>query len=333
MKIVFFDADDKVREFYKGKKFGKAKIEFVRNSPGEISGRKPAAFDADAISVFARSVLDKKTLSKFPNLKLVATRSTGFNHIDVEYCRKRKIKIANVVGYGEIAVSEFAVGLMLALTRKIFPAAADLRAGRVEDMEKYLGGDVSGKTIGVFGTGAIGSHFARLVHAFGAKVIAHDRSPDTKLAGIVEYVGLDALYKKSDIVALNIPANAANYHIINAAAIKKMKRGVMLLNVARGELIDARALYDALLSGHVGGAAQDVLEQENAVAANAGAQDLTADQARIVLFNEKMMNMDNVIFTPHVAFNSAEANRRILQSNLETLAAFAAGKEYRTIFY
>ncbi|MCL2017676.1 MAG: hypothetical protein FWG80_02815 [Alphaproteobacteria bacterium] len=323
MKIIFFDSDKRVRDFYKEKKFGRAKIEFV---PGSAKGSK----DAVAISIDVKSKMDAVMIAKFPNLKLIATRSTGFDHIDADYCRQHGIKIANVAGYGEIAVAEFAIGLLLALMRKIFLAASDLRAGRI-DMPKYLGHDISGKTIGIFGTGAIGSHFAKLVHAFGAHVIAHDRNKNPKLSKIVEYVNLDTLYRQSDIVALNIPANADNYHIINAAAIKKMKRGVILLNVARGELIDAGALYNALLSGKVGGVAVDVLEQEQALTTTAGMHGLSCVDALIVLYNKKMLNMDNVIVTPHAAFNSAEANARILDATFETLSAFANGKPYKTI--
>jgi D-lactate dehydrogenase len=318
MKIVFFDSDQMLLDYFKDKKFADANVQFTAVTADDA----PAEYlDADVISVFVNSVLDVATLSKFPNLKLVVARSTGINHIDIEHCRAHNIKVASANGYGEFAVSEFAIGLLLCLMRKILIANQDMRSGKIE-MEKYIGRDIHGKTIGVFGTGIIGSRFARLAAAFGARVIAYDRGRNPELSGIVEYVELDALYKESDIIALNIPANAANYHIINADAIAKMKPGVILLNVARGELINSRALFDALVSGHVGGVAQDVLELESAMNSSVGIDALSRDQMEIVMHNEKMMHMENVIFTPHTAFNSAEAARRILDMTYDNIMDF-----------
>ncbi len=317
MKVIFFDSDSRLREFFKD--FDKADVVFIDTTAQDTMEDVIAQhFDAGVISVFTSSYLSADFMAKFKNLKLIAARSTGINNIDSEYCKVNNIEISNVTGYGEIAVSEFAVGLLLALSRKIFLASGDLKTGRV-DMSKYEGFDISGKTVGVFGTGAIGSHFAKIIHSFGAKIIAHDRNENPELANILTYVDLDTLYAKSDIVALNIPANAANYHIVDSVALEKMKRGAVVLNIARGELIDSGALYEAILSGHIGGVAMDVLEQEGAVASVSGAQGLTPEQMKTVLFNEKMLNMDNVIFTPHVAFNSAEANLRILAKTRETL--------------
>ncbi|MCL2758495.1 MAG: hypothetical protein FWE64_04230 [Alphaproteobacteria bacterium] len=320
MKIIFFDSDKMLSDYYKGKDFKNAGVEFVSDT-AQAAGAEH--LNADVISVFVNSVLDAAVLSRFPNLKLVAARSSGVNHIDVEYCAAHNIKVASVGGYGEFAVSEFAMGLLLCLMRKIIPANRGMIDGRPE-MEKYMGHDIHGKTVGVFGTGVIGSRFARLAHAFGARVIAYGREQNPELSGVVEYVALDTLYKESDIVALNIPANAENYHIVNTAAIVKMKPGVILINVARGELINAPALYDALVSGHVGGVAQDVLELETAMNSAQGAETLSKDQMEIVMRNEKMMHMENVIITPHTAFNSVEANMRILDMTYRNILEFSA---------
>ena len=320
MKIVFFNTDQMTQNYFKDKNFAGAGVYFVAAPAADAAAEY---LDADIISVFVNSALDAATLSKFPNLKLIAARSAGINHIDIEYCRAHNIKVTNAAGYGEFAVSEFAMGLLLCLMRRIIPANRDMISGHIE-IDKYMGRDIRGKTIGVFGTGTIGSAFARLAHAFGARIIAHDRGGNPALLGIVEYVDLDTLYKESDIVALNIPANAANYHIIDAAAIAKMKRGVILLNIARGELVNSRALHDAIVSGHVGGVAQDVLELENAMNLAAGVDTLSRDQMEIVMYNEKMKLMDNVIFTPHTAFNSVEANLRILEMTYENISEFIA---------
>ena len=315
MKIMFFDSDQTLSDYFKDKDFAGAEVDFIK---GPADPSAPEAAAASVISVFVNSALDAAALSGFPNLKLIAARSAGVNHIDMEYCRAHNIKVASAAGYGEFAVSEFAMGLLLCLMRRIIPANKDMIAGHIE-MNKYIGRDIRGKTVGVFGTGTIGSAFARLAHAFGARVIAHDRGENPELSGIVEYVDLDTLYKESDIVALNIPANAANYHIINTGAIAKMKPGVIILNIARGELVNSRALYDAIVSGHVGGVAQDVLELESAMNIAVGVDTLSKDQMEIVMYNEKMKLMDNVLFTPHTAFNSVEANQRILEMTYDNI--------------
>ncbi|MCL2629732.1 MAG: hydroxyacid dehydrogenase [Alphaproteobacteria bacterium] len=318
MKIAFFNSDQMLNDYFKDKTIQGATMEFI-SEPAGVTG---AGLDADAISVFVNSNLDAATLKKFPNLKLIATRSTGFNHIDTDYCQERGIKLHNVNGYGEFAVSEFAIGLMISLMRKIFTAYQDMMTGKI-DLSKYQGRDIHGKTVGVFGTGTIGSHFARLAKGFGTRVIAYDRKPNPDLEGMVEFVDLDTLYKESDIVALNIPANAENYHIVDEKAIAKMKRGVVLLNIARGELIKSGALYDALISGQVGGVAQDALELEASMKLAQRIDTLTQDQMEIVLYNKKIMQLDNVLITPHTAFNSVEANIRIMDMTYDTLQAFA----------
>jgi D-lactate dehydrogenase len=306
MKIVFFDIDTLAAEFFKNQDFGDSTVEFTHASANDAGS---LLLDADIISGTAHHPLTAATLARFPNLKAIITRSQGIDHIDADFCSKNNIKIMNANGYGEFAVSEFAMGLLLALMRRIFAAHSDMLAGRV-NMESYIGSDIHGKTIGVFGTGTIGTHFAKLAAGFGAKVICYDRKQNPDL----NYVDLEVLYKESDIIALNIPANSENYHIINSDVMGKMKRGAVLLNVARGELIDARDLCDSLQAGQIGGVAMDVLELENP-----NIKVLDKGQMEIVLYNEKMMNMPNVIMTPHVAFNSIEANEKILEITMDNI--------------
>ena len=299
MKIVFFDTCETTREYFKDKCFGGAEAVFITESAAECTDD---IFDADIISGITHRSLTAETLSKFPNLKLIATRSQGVNHIDMEHCAARGIAVKNTAGYGSIAVAEFAVALLMNVARRIIPAARDMKSGPI-DFNNYIGTDICGKTVGVIGTGAIGSHFAKLMAAFGAKVIAYDLFPN----GDFDYVSMDEIYARADIIAPFIPATPENYHIIDPV---RMKQGAIFINVARGELVCARKLYDALTSGKIFAAGLDVLEEEG---------DLYIGTAPITEYNKKLMMLDNVIVTPHIAFNSREANLRVMEMTWENI--------------
>ena len=305
MKTIFFNSDEFLINYYKDKEFdfGAREIIFTDKSPSDYNEN----FDAEIISVITHFPLTADDMRRFPNLKLIASRSQGINHIDMEYVKANNITVKNCNGYGEFAVSEFAMGLLLSLMRRIIPAHNDMLSGNV-DMHKYMGRDIRGKTIGVFGMGTIGTAFAKLATAFGANVIVYDRH----IISEFKNVKLDELYAESDIIALNIPATKENYHIINQDSLSKMKDGVVILNIARGELIDMRSLYDAFMSGKVGGIAADVLENENIINESHSPRDLSSEQMEIALLNKKMMRMPHVILTPHIAFNSKEACEKIL---------------------
>ena len=311
MKVVFFNTDEILLKYYENKDFKGAEVIYTELPPAKATNEH---LDAEVISVITHQSLDAEILSKFPNLKLIATRSQGVNHIDMDYAAANNIAVKICHGYGEFAVPEFAMGILLALMRRIIPAHNDMRNGFI-NMSKYVGNDINGKTIGVFGMGTIGAAFARLARAFGSRVIVYDLFQHDDF----ENVSLEELYAQSDIVALNIPATAENYHIINAETIAKMKRGVIILNIARGELIDVRALYDAVMSGQVGGVAQDVFEMEDETIGRSAPNNLSQEQMEVIILNKKLMKTPRVIFTPHIAFNSIEANLRILEMTYENI--------------
>lgn len=336
MQILFCDVDKMTADFLNGVK-KPDNVEFITfsNSLNEIPEEqlKPY-FNADIISTFVYSRLSRELLSKFPNLKMISTRSSGFNNVDLDYCREKSIKVVNVLGYGEITVAEFAVGVLLNLTRKIRTAQRKLKHGIVNVAED-LGYDLSGKTVGVIGTGAIGRHFSRLVKAFGCRVLAYDLYPNQTLVdeGTCTYTDLDTIFKESDIIGLNCPATKENYHMINENSIAKMKDGVFIINTARGELIDTFALYNALVSGKVGGAGLDVLDYEDVILKNDVNLVKNKDKDFIFysLVNQKLVQLENAIITPHIAFNSIEANLRILNTSMQNVFDFIDGKEVKSV--
>lgn len=336
MQVVFCDVDEKTSNFLKNveKIDGVEFITFEKSLNDMSEEELKPYFGAEIISTFVYSRLTHDLLSKFTNLKMISTRSTGYNNVDLDYCREKGIKVANVVGYGEITVAEFAVGVLLNLTRKIRTAQRKLKHGIVNVAED-LGTDLYGKTVGVIGTGAIGRHFARLVKAFGCHVLAYDLYPNQALVdeGTCEYTDLETIYKKSDIIGLNCPATKENYHMINAESINKMKDGIYIVNTARGELIDTAALYDALVSGKVAGAGLDVLDYEDVILKNDIdiVKNKDKDFAFYSLVNQKLVQLENAIITPHIAFNSIEANLRILNTSMTNVVDFINGKEIRSV--
>lgn len=273
------------------------------------------AANFDIVGVFMDSVIDAGTISALPNLKFIATLSTGFDHIDLGAAAARGIVTSSVPAYGENTVAEFAFALLLGLSRKIREASA-----RVKDEMKYTtegltGFDLAGKTIGVVGTGRIGKHAVRMAKGFGMKIIAYDVFHDDKFASEMgfPYVSLEELLAQSDIVTIHCPYLPSTHHLINQQNIGLVKKGAYLINTARGAIVETAAMMSALKSGQLGGAGLDVLEEE----ASMKAGDMSIDRDLVM--------MPNVIVTPHNAFNTKEAFLRILDTTMDNIVAFVNG--------
>lgn len=338
MKIVFFDVDEITRNYLKGKPVCEGDVTLLAESMENISPEQYEKIkDAEVISVFVHTALkmNKESLDKYPKLKLIATRSTGFDHIDLNYCKGRGIEVVNVPKYGEATVAEFTFGVLLSLARHIIQARTDMKNNFVR-MNEYIGFDLYGHTIGIIGTGAIGRHVAKLARGFGMEVLAYDLYPNEEFQRIynINYVGLDDLYKNADVVTLHAPATKENYHLLDDEAFKKMKDGVIVLNTARGSLIDPEALYRALASGKVKAAALDVLENEDFIIHDdiiLKSQDIPKDFAMNTIVNARLMQMKNVLITPHIAFNSIDAVHRILHTTLENINYFCQGQTHNSV--
>ncbi|MCX8163645.1 MAG: hydroxyacid dehydrogenase [Candidatus Micrarchaeota archaeon] len=292
--------------------------------------------NVEILGVFIYSKISKEVLAKLPKLKMIATFSTGFDHIDLVECKKRKIIVSNVPSYGSHTVAEHTIALMLALAKKLVPSIDRTRAGNFS-LEGLRTFDIVGKTLGLIGFGKIGSHVAKVAKALGMNVIIYDPYADENLVDLLDCkkVDLDYLLKHSDIISLHAPLNEQTRHIINKETIAKMKNGVILINTARGGLVDSKALLDGLLSKKIAGAGLDVLEEETAIREEK--ELLAPDYAKkhdlhTVVITHMLREHQNVIITPHNAFNSKEALERIVYTSAENISKFLEGRPQNLVY-
>ncbi len=288
----------------------------------------------EILSCFVYSTIDNSILQKLPNLKMIATRSTGFDHIDIEGCKKRGIHVANVPVYGDKTVAEHTFALILALAKKIIPSVERTRSGSFS-LEGLRGMDLFGKTLGIIGTGHIGSHVASIAQGFGMKVLAYDLTPQKNVP--VTYVSLEDLLKQSDIITLHVPYNPTTHHLIHSGNISLMKKGVLLINTSRGGVIETKALIQGLSENIFGGLGLDVLEnepqirEERELISTLFQKNLT--DVSTLLANEYLLHHPkNVIITPHNAFNTHEALERILMTTLQNIQEFQNQKRIHSVF-
>lgn len=285
----------------------------------------------EVLSNFIGYPVTAETLKLFPNLKYVTTRSTGYDHIDLKACQERGVLVSNVPTYGENTVAEFAFALLLALSRKIFPGVKRVREQGLFATEGLQGFDLQGKTLGVIGTGHIGTYVIKIAKGFGMNVVAFDPYPKAELAtqyGFT-YVTLQDLLKSSDVISLHVPYMPATHHLINTKNIGLCKKGAVIINTARGGLIETSALVSALKSGQIAGAGLDVLEEEGFVKDEVhmlAQGHPNEEQLKTVLADHELIYMDNVLITPHNAFNTREALMRILDTTVGNIQSFAEGK-------
>lgn len=243
--------------------------------------------DAD-IAVISNIKLPASVLEQCKNLKYLSVAFTGLDHIDLAYCNDHNITVQNAAGYSTTAVSELAIGLMLDLLRQITHFDGTIRQGGGRGM--YLGRELKGKTVGVVGTGAIGTATIRLLNAFGCKVLAYNRSEHEEVKAMATYVTLEQLLKESDIVTLHVPLNGETHHLIGAEQLKMMKPTALLINTARGNVCDIDAVAQALAAGTIQGAGFDVYETEPPLAAT-----------------HALLQAPNCVCVPHIGYASREA--------------------------
>jgi len=332
MKVSFFTIKLWEKEYLENKlEKSKLKLEPEYFKEKLDKDHLPKNKDAEIISVFVDSEVNKEVIHAFPNLKLIVARSTGYDHIDLKEAAKRKISVTYVPDYGENTVAEFTFALILALSRKILKAHEQIRKTGSFSQENLQGFDLKGKTIGVVGTGRIGKNTIRIANGFGMNVIAYDIQPEKKLEKLLnfKFVSFKELLKTSDIVTLHVPYIKATHHLMNHDTLQLMKKGAYLINTARGQVVETEALVKALKDGSLGGAGLDVLEEEN----------VTCDELqfvlgghpeehnlRTVLENHILIEMPNVVVTPHNAFNTKEALERILDTTIKNIESFQIGK-------
>lgn len=332
MKIAFFELE-KWEEKYLSEKLRGHELIFSKKELTPTSAKK--ASDAESIAVFIYSQVNSKALDALPKARLVTTMSTGYNHIDIKECAKRGITVCNVPTYGENTVAEHTFALLLSLSRKI-PEAYE-RTKRSDFSAKGLRGfDLKGRTIGVVGCGHIGRHVVRMAKGFEMNVLVYERNPDMVLAKELGFIAvpLDELYSKSDVITFHVPLSEATRHLFSMESLKKVKKGVVIINTSRGEVVDTEALIKGLEKKIIGAAGLDVLEgecdirEEKQVVSENFKKECDLRQ---VLRNHVLMKFPNVLITPHSAFNSNEALERILNTTVENIEAFAKGKPVNTV--
>ncbi|TXH01933.1 MAG: hydroxyacid dehydrogenase [Candidatus Moraniibacteriota bacterium] len=285
--------------------------------------------ECEVLSVFIYSHIDAAVIQKLPNLKLIVTRSTGFDHIDLEAATARNILVSNVPSYGENTVAEHTFALILALSRNVHKSHVR-RLANDFSIEGLEGFDLKGKTLGVVGAGKIGLHVIKIAKGFGMEVIAYDAFENQFLAEVLDfkYVPLQKLFASADILSLHTPYNKETHHLINEQNISLLKRGSILINTARGELIETDALLKGLDEGILAGVGLDVIEGELLVREEKEllAKRVNSAEVQALAEDHALLSRDNVVYTPHIAFYSREALERILSTTIHNIECYAIGQ-------
>ncbi|WP_448380660.1 2-hydroxyacid dehydrogenase [Gloeomargarita sp.] len=280
--------------------------------------------DAPAVCVFVHDVLNRATLEilRQCGVKLIALRCTGFNHVDLQAAGELGLTVVRVTAYSPYAVAEHAVGLILTLSRKYHRAYNRVREGNFS-LDGLLGFDLHARTVGIIGTGKIGMVFAQILEGFGCRLLGYDTCPNPNFPKLnrAEYVSLDELYAQSDIISLHCPLLPETYHLIDRAALAKMKPGVILINVSRGALIDTEAVIEGLKSRKIGALGLDVYEEEEGLFF----QDLSFQIIQDDVF-QRLLTFPNVLVTGHQAFFTQEALTDIAKITISNISDFAAGR-------
>ena len=295
------------------RQFGQLTV-YDRTPADQVVGR---IGDADTI-LLNKVVITADILDACPSIKLICVLATGYNVVDCEAARQRGIPVCNVPAYGTDAVAQFTFALLLEICHQVGHHNRAVHTGRWAESPNFCFWDtpqmeLAGKTIGIIGFGRIGRAVGKIARAFGMKVLAYNRSRCAEGEAIGEYVSLEELLQRSDIVSLHCPLTAENRHMINQDTIDKMKDGAILLNTARGPLVEEQSLCDALSSGKLRFAALDV----------AAVEPLPADSL--------LLTAPNCILTPHMAWAPVESRQRILDCTVASIRAFGSGSPINTV--
>lgn len=329
-RMLLFDYREAENKFFEQNKFCNFDIKFFSESLNDetLSMLSDEDFEKTMIiSVFISSVIDEKVINKFKNLRVISTRSKGYDHIDINACVAKNIALINVDSYGKTSVAQFVFALMLMLIRNIYPAVT----ADISDLfrsNNFTGRNLNTLTLGVVGTGVIGSSICRLADCFGMKVLAYDLKPKDELQADynVEYTDFAGLLINSDIVTVHLPYIQDNYHIFSDEQFNMMKNGSYFINVSRGNLVDTEALLKYAKAGKFNGVGLDVVacSDVNNITSENFANDtlFCVENSKAV---QELMMVPNVIITPHMAYNTQDAVNYILASTFESLSDYLQG--------
>ena len=321
MKVIYFGKEAWEEAYIKDKLPG-VDVVFYLGPIRQFSEERDT--EAEVVSVFVNSPMGAGEMDRFPKLRLIATRSTGVDHVNAEEAKKRGIAVASVPGYGAPTVAEFAFALVLALSRKVCDAHKQVTETGSFSQNGLTGFDLAGKTIGVVGCGKIGQHTARIAKGFGMQVLVSDAFKNDALAKEIgfTYAELPELLGASDIISLHVPYMKETHHLINMGNIGQIKKGAYLINTARGAVVETSALVKALEDGILAGAGLDVLEEEGDMQDEMhllSGPHPKEEELKVVLENHYLIDHPRVIITPHIAFDTREAIERILDTTVENI--------------
>lgn len=318
MKIVFFNAKQYDKDYFNAANI-ESQYDFVFIDVKLSHDTALLAKGAEVVCVFVNDVVDADVIAQLSThgVKLIALRCAGFNNIDLEAALQCGIKVVRVPAYSPNAVAEYTVGLMLSLNRKIHRAYCQVREGNFA-LNGLLGFDMAGKTAGIIGTGRIGSLVVRTLCAMGMNVIAYDPTANQQcMKDGACYVDLDTLFKMSDVISLHCPLSTATHHIIDAAAIDKMKTGVMLVNTSRGAVIDTAAVIVSLKTGKIGMLGLDVYEQEEDLFFEDHSYEIITDDVF-----ERLLTFPNTLITAHQGFFTSNAMVNIAETTIGNITQY-----------
>lgn len=332
MKIVVFETEAWEEEAFDALK-EEHTVELLGTPLTEENASEHA--DADIVSPFIYSNLDRNVIEQFEDLKLIATRSTGFDHIDLDACQEQGVTVCNVPDYGDNTVAEHVFGLLLAISHNLVEAVDRTRRGDFS-LRGLRGFDLRGKILGVIGTGSIGQYVIKIAKGFDMDVVAYDVVEDQKLARELgfEYRTMDDLLATADVVTLHVPANEKTHHLISDEEFAKMKEGMVLINTSRGGVVHIEALIRALSDGKVAAAGLDVLPEEPTIREESELlRSFYRKQHNLesLLAGHVLLRLRNVIITPHSAFYTREAIERILFTTVENIEAFIADEPQNVV--
>lgn len=339
VKIAFLEAEPGEQKYFQ-RTLGGHELVFA-------SSLEEVDLDCEVVSGFIYSRIGAAFLDGHPRVKLIATRSTTCDHIDLGECRARGVPVSYVPTYGHYTVAEHTMALMLAVARRL-REALEVHLQRRFSYEAIRGLELRGRTLGIVGTGRIGMHVVPMAKSFGMEVVAYDVEPQPEAASQLGflYLPFDKLLRRSHVISLHVPLSPESKHMLNRDTFAKCHRGVLIVNTARGGLIDTAALIEAIDAGIVGGAGLDVIEEECVLradpeaiigqqilqhlrtASSVGAKASSPERIRELqscLRNGALLSRKRVIFTPHCAFNTVEAVEEINHVTVANIRSFVAG--------
>jgi D-lactate dehydrogenase len=326
MKVLVYSARPYDREFLEAANQNKHELHFIEARLEESTTAVARQFPS--VCCFVDDVLSRKVIKQLweGGTRLVALRATGFNNVDLKATEELGMTIMRVSCYSPYAVAEFAVGMMLALSRKIHRAYNRVREGNFL-LDGLAGFELHGKTVGIIGTGKIGGVLARILQGFGCILLAYDvaENPECLELG-VKYVPLKELLNSADIVSLHTPLTPETRHLINTEKFSYMKPGAMLINTSRGALVDARALIRTLKKGHLAAVGLDVYEEESQIFFQDLSDEIIPDDVIM-----RLLTFPNALVTGHQAFFTEEALAVIARTTIQNISDFAAGHENENV--